>query len=88
MDTVLLLIVILADTTFQELLNQIAKMPKRFIKKDENIYKLNDGAEPFVELRHRPESGVVQELDPNSPALTIRKMKASISESPDVMVLS
>ncbi len=73
----------LSDTTFQELLNQIAKMPKRFIKKDANIYKLNDGAETLVELRHRPESGVVQELDPNSPARTIRKMKASISESPD-----
>src|SRR5690606_41172115 len=52
-----------------------------FSRQDNCVYKLRaSGPEMVVELRHCPDSGVVQDVDINHPHRTLRRMKTMITK--------
>lgn len=69
------------DPVFQNLVEQIEGLTDYFSRQDNCVYKLRaSGPEMVVELRHCPDSGVVQDVDINHPHRTLRRMKTMITK--------
>lgn len=71
-----------SESVFSKLIAEIHKMSKGFTKQRDHVYRLYaNGPETVVELKHCPESGVVQEVNSDHPHQTIRRMKSILSEN-------